>query len=137
MSRTPSPPPRTAPYRKPVSTFWWLQRPSYLLFVLRELSAVFVAWFVVFLLLLVEAIGEGGAEYERFQDWSANWWVVLLNAIGLLFVLLHAVTWFNVAPRAIVLHVRGRRVRPGPVLAAHYVLWALLSAAVAWLILGG
>ena len=44
------------PYRPRVSRFWWLRRRSYLLFVLRELSSVFVAWFVVYLLLLVENV---------------------------------------------------------------------------------
>jgi fumarate reductase subunit C len=133
MSQTPRP----AMYRKPVPTLWWLKRRAYFLFVLRELSSVFVAWFVVFLLLMVNAIADGGGEYERFKDWSAHWWVILLNAVALLFVLLHALTWFNLAPRAMVVRLRGRRVRPGPILALHYLLWALLSAATAWLILSG
>jgi len=34
-------------YRKRVSTYWWLQRWEYLRFVLREISSVFVAIFVV------------------------------------------------------------------------------------------
>lgn len=127
----------TQTYRKPVSTFWWLRRRAYLLFVLRELSSVFVAWFVVYLLLMVAAVADGPGEYERFQDWSGRWWVVLVNVIALLFVLLHTVTWFGLAPRAMVVRVRGRRVRPRSIVALHYALWALLSAAVAWLILSG
>ncbi|MET9517339.1 hypothetical protein [Streptomyces sp. NPDC002994] len=134
MSQTPQTR-RPALYRKPVPTLWWLKRRSYFVFVLRELSSVFVAWFVVFLLLMVGAIADGSGEYERFQDWSDNWWVIVLNAIALLFVLLHTLTWFNLAPRAMVVRLRGRRVRPGSILALHYVLWALLSAATAWLIL--
>ncbi|PQM45592.1 Fumarate reductase subunit C [Mycobacterium talmoniae] len=47
------------PYRQPVPRFWWAGRRSYLLFMLREISSVFVAWFVVFLLALVHAIGAG------------------------------------------------------------------------------
>ncbi|MET7622712.1 hypothetical protein, partial [Streptomyces sp. NPDC005408] len=133
MSQTPRP----ALYRKPVPIFWWLGRRSYLAFVLRELTSVFVAWFVVFLLLLAGAVAEGPGEYERFQDWSATWWVILLNAIALLFVLLHTLTWFGLAPRAMVVRLRGRRVRPGLIIALHYLLWALLSAGTAWLILEG
>ncbi|MBT2493003.1 hypothetical protein J7E96_31765 [Streptomyces sp. ISL-96] len=134
MSQTPQTP-RPALYRKPVPTLWWLKRRAYFVFVLRELSSVFVAWFVVFLLLMVGAIADGSGEYERFQDWSDSWWMIVLNAIALLFVLLHTLTWFNLAPRAMVVRLRGRRVRPGSILALHYVLWALLSAATAWLIL--
>lgn len=132
-----SEPLRPKPYRRPVSTFWWLERRSYVVFVLRELSSVFVAWFVAFLLLLVDATAAGRDQYERFLTWTANWWVILLNAIALLFVLLHAVTWFKLTPQAMVVRLHGRRVRPGSILALHYLVWALLSAAVAWVILGG
>lgn len=122
-------------YHQPVSTFWWLKRRSYLVFVLRELSSVFVAWFVVYLLLLVTAIGTGSADYQRFLDWSGQPWVVVLNAVSLLFVLLHVVTWFGLAPRAIVVRLGDRRVPPRAILAGHYLVWVVLSALVAWVVL--
>ena len=74
---------------------------------LREISCVFVAWSVVYLLLLVHAIGSGQESYAGFLDWSANLFVVALNVVALIFLLLHAVTWFSSAPRAIVAHIRG------------------------------
>ena len=123
------------PYVRPVAIFWWLRRRSYLLFVLRELSSVFVAWFVVYLLLLVDAIHAGAGEYSRFLDWSGQAWVLVLNMVSLAFVLLHTVTWFGLAPRAIVVRLLGRRVPPRAILAGHYLLWLLLSAAVAWVVL--
>ena len=39
-------------YRRPMSTWWWLRKRTYFVFVMRELSSIFIAWFVVFLLLL-------------------------------------------------------------------------------------
>jgi fumarate reductase subunit C len=122
-------------YRRPISTFWWLERRSYLIFVLRELSSVFVAWFVVYLLLLINAISAGPTEYERFLDWSGSAWVLVLNVVAMLFVLLHAVTWFGLAPKAIVVRMRGRRVTPRVIVVAHYLLWLLLSVFIAWVIL--
>ena len=122
-------------YRQPVSRFWWAKRRSYLLFMLREISCVFVAWSVVYLLLLVHAIGTGRDSYARFLDWNANPFVVALNLVTLLFLLLHAVTWFGLAPRAIVLHLRGRRVSPSAVLAGHYAAWLAVSAVIVWLVM--
>lgn len=122
-------------YRKPVSTFWWLRRRSYLIFVLRELSSVFVAWFVVFLLLLVHAVSSGSEEYQRFLSWSASGWVVALNTIALLFVLLHTVTWFDLAPKAMVVRVRNRPVAPVVIVGLHYLLWGLLTAIVLLVVL--
>ena len=128
----------TAPvraYRPPVSRYWWAKRRSYLLFMLREISCVFVAWFVVYLLLLVHAIGAGRDSYHRFLDWSANPVVVALNVVALIFVLLHAVTWFGLAPSAMVLHIWGRRVPARAVLLGHYAAWLVISAFVAWLVM--
>ena len=122
-------------YRQPVSRFWWVKRRSYVLFVLRELSSVFVAWFVVYLLLLVHATSAGRGSYARFLDWSANPFVVAVNAVALIFLLLHAVTWLNLAPRAIVPHVRGRRVPARAVLAGHYAAWLVVSGVVAWVVM--
>ena len=126
---------RPRPYRPPVSVLWWTERPSFFLFVLRELSSVFVAWFVVYLLLLVHAVSAGSAEYQRFLELSARPWLLTLNVVALAFVLLHAVTWFNLAPKAIVLRVGRWRVPPVLVLVAHFGLWVAVSALVAWVIL--
>ncbi|MGH3556469.1 MAG: fumarate reductase subunit C [Mycobacterium sp.] len=121
-------------YRQPVARNWWAKRRSYLIFMLREISCVFVAWFVVYLLLLVHATGAGRDAYVRFLDWSANPFVVALNVVALVFLLLHAVTWFGLAPRAIVVHIRGHRVAASAILAGHYAAWLVISAFVAWLV---
>ncbi len=116
--------------------FWWVRRPSYLLFVAREVSSVFVAWFVVFLLLMVRALGTGEDAYQRFVYWSANPIVLTVNIVALAFVVLHAVTWFNLAPKAMVLKLRGRKVPPSLVAAAHFGAWVVVSAVVAVIVYG-
>jgi succinate dehydrogenase subunit C len=122
-------------YRPPMSVFWWASRRSYLIFVLRELSSIFTAWSVVFLLLLVHAVSEGGRQYRQFINLSSNPWMMALNVITLAFLLFHAITWFSLAPQAMVVRVRGDRVPRSAITGAHYAAWALLSALVAWLIL--
>jgi fumarate reductase subunit C len=120
-----------------VSTYWWLSRWSYLTFILRELSSIFVAWFVVYLLLLVHAVGHGDTRYQQFLRWSRSPVVLLLNLVSLGFVVFHSVTWFNLAPKAMVMHLRGERVPAIWITASNYMAWALASALVAWLLLGG
>jgi len=122
-------------YRRRMPVFWWVGRRSYLIFVLRELSSVFVAWSVVFLLLLIHAVGQGGTEYRQFVHLSSDPWMLALNVVTLAFVLFHALTWFNLAPQAMVVRLRGKRVPESRIAGAHYVGWALLSALAAWLIL--
>ena len=121
-------------YRQPISALWWLRRRSYAFFVLRELSSVFVAWSVVFLLLLVRAIAAGTSEYRSFLDWASSTWVVALNLVTLAFLVLHAITWFNLTPAAMVVRLRGRRLPPVAVAGGAYAGWVVVSAFVAWLV---
>ncbi|MDH6198437.1 fumarate reductase subunit C [Mycobacterium frederiksbergense] len=120
-------------YSQPLPRFWWAKRRSYLFFMLRELSCVAVAWSVLYLLAAVLAISDG--DYQRFLDSSASPLIVVLNIIALAFLLLHSITWFGLAPRAMVLHVMGRRVPSTAVLAGHYAAWLAVSAIIAWVVL--
>jgi succinate dehydrogenase subunit C len=123
-------------YRPRLPLLWWLRRRSYLVFVVRELTSVFVAWSVAFTLLAVHAILEGADAYRRFLDWSAAPWLIVVNAIALVFVVFHTVTWFNLTPQAVVVRVRGRRVPDVGIAAPLYLAWLVLSALVVWIVLG-
>src|SRR5260370_13356077 len=83
-----------------VSTYGWLARWVYFKFVLREASSVFVAWAVVMTLLQIRALARGPADYAEFQNWLRSPLLLALNAISLVFVTFHALTWFNLAPNA-------------------------------------
>jgi fumarate reductase subunit C len=120
-----------------MSTYWWLQRPSYLAFILREVSSVFIAWFVLYLLLLVRAVSLGTAAYEQFLAWSGSTVVLLLNVITLVFAVFHAITWFNLAPQAMVVRVGATRVPGLAIAASNYAAWVAASVALLWLLLGG
>jgi fumarate reductase subunit C len=121
-------------WRRPISTWWWLRKRTYFVFVMRELSSLFVGWFVVFLLLLIRAVGRGDAAYEDFLDWAASPVVVVIDVVAFAFIVLHTVTWFSLTPQAMVLQVRGRRV-PGPaILVAQYAGLVVVSAFIWWLV---
>ena len=124
-------------YRTRVSTYWWLSQWSYRKFILRELSSVFVAYFIVITLMQVQALGQGPAEYAAFQEFMTRPFVVLLNIVTFLFLLLHTITWFNLTPRAIVLRLGGKRVPDLLIIAPNYVAWLVISGVVAWFVLRG
>jgi fumarate reductase subunit C len=147
-------------YRQPVSRLWWTKKRTYFLFVMRELSSVFVAWFAVFLMVMVFAIGRGEASYQRFLDWAASPIVIVVNIVALAFAVLHTVTWFVLTPQAMVVRLGGRRVPAvkmvtvagrtvpaatvvrvggrvpaGMVIASQYLALIVVSAFIAWLVL--
>jgi fumarate reductase subunit C len=119
-----------------MSVFWWVHKRSYLLFVLRELSSVFVAWFVFITLLFAWSVFRGEEQYERFLSIAANPFVVAVNVVALAFLLLHTVTWFNLTPQAMPVRVRGRRLPPVAIVAAQWAGFLVVSAFVVWLVVG-
>ena len=124
-------------YRKRVSVWWWLESSSYTGFVLRELSAVAVGFFAVVLIAQVRALAHGPQAYARFASRIGAPAVVALSLMAFLFVVFHAVTWFNLAPTAMVVRVRGKRVPDAAISGSNYAAWVFLSAAVAFLMMRG
>ena len=124
-------------YHPRVSTYWWLGRWPYLKFILRELSSVFVAFFVVVTLLQIRALGQGPVEYAAFQQWLRSPLILAINAVSFLFVLFHTVTWFNLAPKAMAVRMGGKRLPDLMIAAPNYIGWVVVSAVIAWIVLRG
>jgi fumarate reductase subunit C len=122
-------------YRRRVSVWWWLQNPRYAGFVLRELTSVFVALFAAVLLWQLRALVQGPEAYAQFLARLATPPFLTLHAIAFAFVLFHAITWFNLAPKAMVVRLRGTRVPDWIVVGLNYAAWLVLSGAVAFLLL--
>jgi fumarate reductase subunit C len=122
-------------YRRRVSVWWWLQNRRYAWFVLRELTSVFVALFAGVSLWQLSALAQGPEAYGQFLTRLGTPLFVALHGVTFVFVLFHSVTWFNLAPTAMVVHVRGARVPDWLVVGANYATWLVLSAIVAAIVL--
>jgi fumarate reductase subunit C len=90
------------PYRPQMSAYWFFDRWPYLRFVLRELSSFFVAWFAVVIMLQIRALSAGPTAYAHFQTLMASPCMIITNAVTLVFLLFHAITWFALVPRVMV-----------------------------------
>ena len=124
-------------YRRRISTYWWLGQWSSFRFILREISSVFVAFFVVMTLLQIRAVAQGPEAYANFQGRLQSPLLLALHALSFFFVLFHTITWFNLTPRAMAVRIRGRRIPDFFVAAPNYVAWLVISGVLAWLLLRG
>ena len=124
-------------YRRRVSVWWWLQKGSYTRFVLREITSVFVAFFAVVYLWQIYTLGQGPEAYGRFLARLRTPLLLILNTVAFLFVLFHAITWFNLTPKAMVVRLRGKRVPDSVIVGANYAAWLVVSGAVAFVMLRG
>jgi|SRR5271168_2198253 len=124
-------------YRKRVSTYWWLQRWEYLRFVLREISSVFIAYFLVVMLAQIYTLSRGPQAYADFQQLLKNPLVIALNVISFFFVVFHSITWFNLSARAMAVRVGGKRVPGFLISGSNFAAWVVISAVIAWILLQG
>lgn len=122
-------------YYQKMSATWWLKKPSYLLFMLRELSSVFIALFLVIYLIQLSQLIDGPQAYVSFaQKLSSPGWI-LFHLVVLAFALYHSFTWFQ--STAVVLPIRiGERLLPREmIIALNIGAWVLVSLVILFLFL--
>jgi len=124
-------------HRRRVSVWWWLQKRSYTWFVLRELTSVFVAFVAMVYLWQLRALAQGPDAYAQFLARLRTPFFLTLDTVAFLFVLFHAITWFNLTPKAIVVRARGKRVPDWVIVGSNYAAWLVASAVVALVLLRG
>ncbi len=124
-------------HRERFPIFWWLGKLSYTRFIARELTSLAVVYTAGGLAALLWTLGRGEEAYRAFLEWLAAPAAVAFHALVLAAVVFHALTWFHLAPTALVVRLRGRKVPDGVVVAGHYAAWLLASVAAAWWLLGG
>ena len=118
------------PLPRAKSNGWWNRSWAYRLILLRELSSVFVAAYIVLLLVLVSQVRAGEGRVQRLPR-RAEEPAVLDHPRGDLgFAQLHTSTWFRLTPKALALKLGGKPVPPELVILGNYVIWAGVSIVV-------
>jgi fumarate reductase subunit C len=114
-------------YHRKMPATWWLQKQSYFLFMLRELSSVFIALFLIVYLWQIYQLTKGSEAYVAFIQKLASPGWLFFNLAALLFALYHSITWFQSS--AVVLPVRlGEHPVPRrTVTALHIGAWVVVS----------
>lgn len=113
------------------SAVWWNRSWRYRIFLLRELSALFVAVYMVLLLVLAREVRGGEGAFEDYREVLQHPVLLVFHAVALLFAILHTVTWFEAVPKALPLKIAGRRVPGMQLIAANYVALTAASVVVA------
>ena len=123
-------------YHRPVPNTWWLKRKPYILFMIRELTSVFVAGYCIFLLVLVYKLTQGAEAYDNLMAILKSPSSVALHLVTLSFVLYHTITWFNLTPKILVLYRGEERIPQGLVAGVFYAGWVVISVIIVCLVLG-
>ena len=120
-------PQRPGLYYPKMRATWWLSRPGYIRFMIREATSVFIAIFLIEFLVLVRAIAQGPDAYAAVVSrLAAPGWIVF-NVVALVFALYHTVTWFMLTGVVQVVHVGDQRVPPAMIVAGAFAAWGVVS----------
>lgn len=105
-----SDPTRTAPFR--MKATWWLGNRNYLIFMLRELSPVFMALFLIRLVGVFREALRGPDGYAIALAGFSAPGMFWFSVVALAFSILHAVTWFQAATTVLPVKIMGRPFPP-------------------------
>lgn len=115
------------PYLPKTPLTWWLRRPSYVRYMLRELTCIPIGAYVAALIVGLYRLKQGPAAWEAWRQAFASAPGVALQIIALAFTLYHAVTWFDLAPSSMPVWRRGTQIPGRWIRAAHYLAWIIVS----------
>ncbi|MDL5047988.1 hypothetical protein QQ054_18385 [Oscillatoria amoena NRMC-F 0135] len=122
-------------YRKHINIFWWANRWIHIRFIARELTSVCVAVYAIVLLYYVQVALDGPTAFEQFSSQLRSPLAIVLHTLAFGGLLFHSVTWFNLAPKAMVIKIGSRQI-PGVIIAlANYGGWVIISGTLLWIIL--
>ncbi len=125
-------------YHRPMPRTWWLQNRRYLLYMLREISSVFTAIWIILLLVQLAQLGGGRQAYQGFVDGALRSpAVILFSVVTFCFALLHSITWHQIAGVVQVVRVGERELPPRYVSAAAHAAWLIATVVIGAVILTG
>jgi fumarate reductase subunit C len=118
------------PYVRKVERSWWLRQPRYVLYMIRELTSLFVGLYFALLVLGLVRLSQGHAAWDGFVTAFSSPLGVAFQLMCLVFATYHSVTWFALTPKAMPLMLKDEPVPGIVIIGAHYVAWALVSIVV-------
>ena len=116
-------------YIRSMPANWWLKKKTYFLYMVRELTCVFVGGYALFLLVLVMRHDDP----QAFAALLHSPLLITLQIIALPMVLYHSITWLNLTPKVMVIWRGEERVSPLLIAGANYVIWAVISIVIVWI----
>jgi fumarate reductase subunit C len=119
--------PRTKELHRPMSLTWWLQKPSYTRFMIRDVTSIFIAGYCVFLIVLMYRAGQSENSFRAFFESLKSPLSIVLHLIALGFAVYHSITFFNLTPRVMVAFRGDEKVPEAVIAGAHYAGWVVVS----------
>lgn len=120
-------PERAGLYYPKLPATWWLKNPRYFRFMIREVTSVFIAIFLVVLLVQLYQLSRGPEAYAACVARLASPGWIVFHVVALAFALYHSVTWFNLTGVVQVVRIGERQVPPILIVGGAFAAWGVVS----------
>lgn len=118
------------PYVRKTQGIWWLSRRFYTVYMLRELTSLALMLYSILLTFGLIRLAQGAEAWQGFLAAVSSPLMVIFQLICLVAVVFHAVTWFQLTPRASPILVKGEFVPASTIISIQYGVWAVVSVVI-------
>lgn len=115
------------PYIRPRDRFWYLRHRAYQKYMLREATSIFIGLWTLNLLFGVLRLSQGEGAWNQWLAWQSNGFMLGFSLLSFFMAMIHTVSWFAVAPKAIPKYIAGKKIESKLVVSAHWILFSLVS----------
>ena len=120
-------------YQTPLPWFWFTQRRGYRWFMAREATSVFLAGYLVYLIVWMYRLGQGPEGFAVAIDGSRHPLTVAMHVVALMAALFHSITWFNLTPKIMPMYIGEDRIPDfWSAILMGYLPWTVLSVLILW-----
>lgn len=107
--------PRPQAHRRPMAG-WWRRNPFFVRYMVREATALAVAAYAIVLVVGVVRLSQGEAAWNGWLAALRSPASLLLHAVLLVAMVVHAKSWFEIMPKTMPMMFVGGRRLPGTVI---------------------
>jgi fumarate reductase subunit C len=112
------------PYTRELPTDWWMKQLFYTKYMIREGSSVFITIYSLILAWGLLRLSQGEVAFNAWMASLQSPIAVIVHLIAFGLALYHTVTWFSLAPKAVDLWIKGKRLDDKDIVSGHYAVFA-------------
>ena len=125
------------PYVRPMSkTTWYMRNGRYKVYMLREMTSFLVVFYSFLTIFAVVVLATNTPDrWNEFLASQQSTTMIIFHGLALLyFLFFQTFPWFKLAPKAMPVYMGEKKLADYYIIIGHYVVWAVLSVFIFWLV---
>jgi fumarate reductase subunit C len=115
---------------------WWRRNPFFIVYMIREATAVLVVAYAVVLLFGVVRLAQGEAAYDGWLSALQSPWSLAFHFILLASFVYHTWSWFSIMPKTMpMILIGGKKLQPAVITGVGLAVSAIACAALIVLVM--